>query len=125
MLDRLRSYDSLNSIDQPKHWWKCSTMVDDTVASRTINLLRAAMTGLGLGSKDNSMSTFGTSDEEGRVKLCKLCHASNNNECHFVTECDFLQGSVQDFVQNSTLRSQLKMRKILAPGTRMSHPHMK
>ena len=105
MLDRLKSYDSLDSIDQPKAWWKCSTMVDDTAASRTINLIRAAMTGL--GNKDNSMSTFRTSDEEGHVKLCQLCHASNNNECHIVTECDFLQhirrqhrlgvGSVHDF----------------------------
>ena len=80
MLDRLRSYKSLVTITQPKPWWKCSKLVDHTSASRAINRFRAAMTGL--ENKDKSMATFGTSDEEGCVKLCQFCHSWNNDECH-------------------------------------------
>ena len=45
----------------------------------------------GRGNRDNSRADWTISDDQGKVKVCQLCHEGLNNEIHLLIECKAME----------------------------------
>ena len=104
--NEIRRARSLAGLPFPKSWWTKQKYVNDSALSSLVACFRAG--NAGLGNRDSEMSIYGISDENGRVKVCQLCHNGNNNEVHLLVECpNMLDVRIRHFLDGKSLHEHL------------------
>ena len=70
----------------PRVWWRKRIFVMDTEWSRTY--VQFLTQNAGLGNRTDKLANFSLSQQNGRVIICPLCIAGENNETHLILECN-------------------------------------
>lgn len=77
---------SLDGLPLPKFWWRKQVYINESQNAREIARWRGG--NAGLGNRCSTMSQFGAWGEDGRVRVCQLCHKEQLTEIHVLVVCE-------------------------------------